>query len=295
LLVPIWNGGHRIGWLLRDYLTAIAFGRWERCPVCGRVRLMIYRRRVIPPRLVELWGLSPTLAEAFARKESSDCSGCGAKLRARRLARVLLTSYPGHDGRTLPSIRDWVDDPRVRRLRIAEINRIDGLHEQLSRLPDLAYSDYAPGQPPGSAAGGVRSEDLTRLTYADEQFDLVVTSESLEHVPDLARALREIHRVLKPGGTHIFTIPQVPGVPKTFARTVLRDDGSPEHLAPPIRHPGGDVGYPVFTEVGADFPDYLNQAGFQVEVFFGPNRDHDVAQVYSTRKPGCLPDPRSFE
>ncbi len=55
---------------------------------------MLYRGWAIPPKLAELWGLSPRLAEAMARKESCACAFCGAKLRTRRLARVLLDLYP---------------------------------------------------------------------------------------------------------------------------------------------------------------------------------------------------------
>src|SRR3954469_12269521 len=92
-LVPIWNGAHRLGWLVRDYGAALVHGRLEHCPVCGRVRPMLYRRRVIPPRLEQLWGLTPRLAEALARKESCNCANCGAKLRARRMAEVILKLY----------------------------------------------------------------------------------------------------------------------------------------------------------------------------------------------------------
>ena len=91
---------------------------------------------------------------------------------------------------------------------------IEGLHEQLEGLPGFQASDYHPGAVPGSVIDGIRSEDLCRLTYPDDSFDLVLTSESLEHVPDLAAALREILRVLVPGGRHIFTIPLLPGVDK---------------------------------------------------------------------------------
>jgi ubiquinone/menaquinone biosynthesis C-methylase UbiE len=42
----------------------------------------------------------------------------------------------------------------------------------------------------------VPSEDLCALSYADASFDLVVTSDTLEHVPDVDAALREIPRVL---------------------------------------------------------------------------------------------------
>ncbi len=123
-----------------------------------------------------------------------------------------------------------------------------------------------------------------RLSYPDASFDLVLTSETLEHVPDLATAIGEIRRVLVPGGRHVFTIPQLPQVLTTFARSIVLPDGSTEDIAPRICHPGGDVGYPVFTEFGADIDQVFRQAGFELDVFFGPNRDDDVAQVYVARK-----------
>src|SRR5271166_972069 len=122
LLVPIWNEAHRISWLLRDHASACMNGRWERCTVCGRFGPMLYRRRVIPPRLVELWGLTPRLADALARKESSDCACCGAKLRARRLACVILQLYPpGNSPAPARSLASWTQDEQIQKLRIAEI------------------------------------------------------------------------------------------------------------------------------------------------------------------------------
>jgi SAM-dependent methyltransferase len=285
ILVPIWNEAHRLGWLVRDYGSACLQGRCERCIVCGRFRPMLYRRRVIPPRLEQLWGLTPRLAAALARKESSHCASCGAKLRARRMAHVILQTYPvGSPMAPARSLAEWTRSPEARRLRIAEINLIEGLHEQLENLPDFRSSDYHPGSAPGEMVEDTRSEDLTRLTYSDASFDLVLTSESLEHVPDLAAALREIHRVLDPGGRHIFTIPLLPGVKKTFTRTEVRPDGSLFHIAPLICHPGGDVGYPVFTEFGADVSELLREAGFEVAVHFGPVTEDDLSQVYVCRK-----------
>ncbi len=287
ILVPCWNTAHRYGWVAHDYLEAVGHCRFERCVVCGRFRPMLYRRRVIPRRLEELWGLSPRLAEALARKESSDCAHCGAKLRCRRIAQVLLTLFPvGTPPAPARSLAEWVEHPESQALRVAEINRIDGLHNPLGRLPRFTSSDYHPGTTPGAIIGGVRSEDLTRLTYSDASFDLVLTSETLEHVPDLDAALREIRRVLAPGGRHIFTIPVLPQTSKTFPRAVVLPDGSVQDRAPRIAHPGGDWGYPVFTEFGADFPERLRHAGLNVEIFFGPTRDDDLAQVYVCRVPG---------
>lgn len=287
-LLPIWNAGHQFAWCAREQLDAARLGRFGWCEVCGRFGPRLYRRRVVPPKLEELWGLSPRLAAALARKESTDCGWCGAKLRARRLARVVLDLYPVG---TLPgparSIADWVRSAEAAALRVAEVNRIDGLHEVLDRLATLTFSDFDPSVPPGATVQGVRSEDLARLTYPDAAFDLVLTSESLEHVPDFRAALSEIRRVLAPGGRHVFTIPLLPGVATTYARSMIRPDGAVEHIAPRIKHPGGDVGYPVFTEFGADFPEILRQIGFEVNVLWWPPTEDDLAQVFVCRKPSA--------
>jgi SAM-dependent methyltransferase len=197
---------------------------------------------------------------------------------------VLLDTYPVGEP-PARSVVEWVKRPESRLLRVAVINRIEGLHEALEPLPHLAFSDFSPGARPGESVNRVRSEDLTRLTYPDRSFDLVLTSETLEHVPDLSAALAEVGRVLVPGGRHIFTVPLLPNVRRTFARSVVRPDGMVEHLAPEIRHPGGDVGYPVFTEFGADLPDLLRWAGFEVGVAFWPPTEEDLSQVFVCRKP----------
>jgi SAM-dependent methyltransferase len=285
-ILPAWNTGARLLYGAGLYADAFRHRRFETCAVCGRWGPMLYERRVIPARLEQLWGISSRLAEALARKESCDCAWCGAKLRARRLAQAMLDTFPTGDSRSASrSVASWVRDERSQALRVAEINRIEGLHDQLRLLSHFSSSDYTPGAAPGAIVSGTASEDLTRLTYPDSSFDLVLTSESLEHVPDLNAALREIRRVLAPGGVHLFTIPVLPGVARTFARSVLLPDGTVEHRAVPIRHPGGDVGYPVFTEFGDDVPDLLRAAGFRAAVRFGPPTEDDLAQVYVAQRP----------
>ncbi len=155
----------------------------------------------------------------------------------------------------------------------------------MQKLPLYSGSDYRGLGDGASLEEGGRSEDLTRLSYADGSFDLVLTSETLEHVPDLNAALAEIHRVLAQGGRHVFTVPVLPGTQRTFARAVSKGDGSIDDRFPRICHPGGDWGYPVFTEIGTDLPVLLAAAGFQTDVHFGPVSEDDLAQVYICLKP----------
>lgn len=51
------------------------------------------------------------------------------------------------------------------------------------------------------ASDRVQQGDLERLPHPDESFDFALLNEVIEHVPDEVRALREVYRVLKPGGT----------------------------------------------------------------------------------------------
>src|SRR5213593_2802878 len=51
--------------------------------------------------------------------------------------------------------------------------------------------------------GELRVSDAENLDFADESFDLVYSHGVLHHTPDIARAVSEIHRVLRPGGRAI--------------------------------------------------------------------------------------------
>ena len=62
------------------------------------------------------------------------------------------------------------------------------------------------GTTDGHVAQGVQYDGL-RLPVADASVDVVVSFEVLEHVADEATALREIHRVLRPGGRLAMSVP----------------------------------------------------------------------------------------
>ena len=53
-LVWVWNQVYWRGLRALAHVRAVADGRVERCSVCGKIRPMLYYRRIIPKRLVEL-------------------------------------------------------------------------------------------------------------------------------------------------------------------------------------------------------------------------------------------------
>jgi ubiquinone/menaquinone biosynthesis C-methylase UbiE len=49
--------------------------------------------------------------------------------------------------------------------------------------------------------------DAQNLPFADDSFDLVISCETIEHLPDAPRGLREMRRVSRPGGKLFLTTP----------------------------------------------------------------------------------------
>jgi SAM-dependent methyltransferase len=65
---------------------------------------------------------------------------------------------------------------------------------------------------------GVEKLDVTAIGYPDASFDWILCNHVLEHVPDDAQALRELFRVLKPGGLAILQTPYASALDKTLER-----------------------------------------------------------------------------
>ena len=55
---------------------------------------------------------------------------------------------------------------------------------------------------------GVMSRfDIQKTPFADETFDVVISNHVMEHVSDDSVAMREVHRILKPGGWAMLQVP----------------------------------------------------------------------------------------
>ena len=195
------------------------------------------------------------------------CSKCGASFRYEMLGRHI---------RGRGSLSDSV---------VLELDPGSALVRLLSQAKTHIRTYFRPDDAPGSTrADGVVMQDITRLTYDDNSLDMIVSSDVLEHVPDIRRAFQESARTLKPGGVHIFTIPRET---ETRQLAELRD-GQVHHLVdPPEYHsdPLDRRGILAFWHFGPDLQAQFGDTGLEFERFEmhdGPDR---MAYVWEGRKP----------
>jgi SAM-dependent methyltransferase len=155
---------------------------------------------------------------------------------------------------------------------------------------NYSSSYYFEHVPPGAMHNGARSENLESLTFPADTFDLFVTQDVLEHVFHPDRAVREIMRVVKPGGAHVFTAPKHRGLRATRRRAAL-EDGHVVHLLDAEYHgnPIGDGRALVTWDYGDDFELYLWEwCRFPTVTYIVRDRhygiDGEYLDVFVTRK-----------
>lgn len=206
----------------------------QRCTCCGGREFTA--NRVLWSALIEEWGLSPQEAAYVDRQQGFRCRSCGSNLRTSALALAICRCY-GHNGTLAELIRKW----RTRRLRVLEINEAGDITQFLSRLPRYTLGRYP-------------QVDMTRMPYPADCFDLVVHSDTLEHVREPVTALSECRRVLAPGGYCVFTVPII------VARMTRSRAGLPPsfHGDPAQRRED----FAVQTEYGCNAWEHVMCAGF---------------------------------
>ncbi|MCR1781452.1 class I SAM-dependent methyltransferase [Nocardioides carbamazepini] len=92
--------------------------------------------------------------------------------------------------------------------RGADVVAFDLDAEELEGVRDLFVAMKEAGEVPAGAEADVKQGDALALPFADGEFDRIVCSEVLEHIHDDVAAIRELIRVLRPGGTLAVTVPR---------------------------------------------------------------------------------------
>lgn len=98
--------------------------------------------------------------------------------------------------------------------------------------------------------------DITDIQYPDNQFDIIYCSHVLEHIQNDQQAMRELFRVLKPGGWAILQVPITAN--ETFEDPSVTDPQERKKLFGQHDH---------VRRYGPDYKDRLKKAGFNTQVF----------------------------
>lgn len=245
------------------------------CDACGALTNFRYTE-VINKKLAADWKLSEIERKNFSRRESMYCAFCGCSYRLRALARAITLCTT--NSTEYISLESVIAGGKLNSLKVAEINSCGVLHEILKGIPGLIYSEYMP------VNKAVPHQDLMALSYKDNSMDIVLTSDTLEHVPDPKKAFSEIFRILKPGGKHIFTVPALLNR-KTKIRTVIKDNNI-LNLESASFHGSGEDDYLVWSEFGADIVNMIEDAGFIVQILYQNNLDlAEPTCVFVAHKP----------
>jgi SAM-dependent methyltransferase len=125
-----------------------------------------------------------------------------------------------------------------------------------SRQMDLVTSIYKPGD--------ILHQDLTKLTFPDNTFDLCLSFEDLEHIPDYKAVIKELYRVTQSGGHVLLSTPFILENDKTITRATINEKGEMTHLLTPEYH--GDPVLPqgilCYYHFGWDLLESFRDAGF---------------------------------
>jgi SAM-dependent methyltransferase len=134
--------------------------------------------------------------------------------------------------------------------------------EMRGRFPYFLGSEFASDTSQRDRLYPLPIEDLEALTLKDRSFDAAFTCDVLEHVIDLNACLRELARILRPGGVMISTHPFT-WKAEHRRRAIVRN-GAVEHLTTPEYHgnPVSEKGSLVFTVPGWQILEDCRQAGF---------------------------------
>ena len=212
----------------------------------------------------------------------------------------VLRLHPGPAGRRcvrcLSTFRHRAVGRVLRRLQLPpgthvyELSSRGALCRHLHRtFSHVTVSELFDDVEAGRFRDGVQCQDVQRLTYGDATFDLVTSTEVFEHVPDDRRAFSEVHRVLRPGGALVFTVPLM-DAPTTLERARL-DWGTVVHLTEPEYHGDrlrGRGRVLAFRTYGLDILERLRAAGFEARLERIDDDAHGItdAKVVVGEKPG---------
>ncbi len=142
--------------------------------------------------------------------------------------------------------------PKDRPIRVLHFAPENVLTKLFRAYPNVDYlsADLAAGS-------AMQQADLMQLQFGDNAFDVIFCAHVLEHVPSDLQAMRELRRVLRPGGFAILQVPIHTDRAITFEDEKIVDPAERERVFGQRDH---------VRIYGTDYAERLRTAGFTVRI-----------------------------
>ncbi|GAA0423739.1 class I SAM-dependent methyltransferase [Cocleimonas flava] len=210
-------------------------------------------------------------------REGYQCPECNSSLRYRGQAASILKIFgkPGQE-----TITDLSKDDEFSQLTIYEPGLIGPFRKLFSGYKGYRNSFYWDDVDLGDYSDDIQCQSLEELTFGENEIDLIISSDIMEHVRQPWVAFADIYRVLKPGGYHVFSIPiDFPIKSKTTYRVDTSGDDD-VYIEEPYYHGNGVGGKSlVYTDFGADIESHLIKIGYNVDMDVMDHEHVDVKKL----------------
>ena len=149
----------------------------------------------------------------------------------------------------------------------------------ISRLKKLSHLDYISCDIESPLAD--IKADICALPFDDNSFDWILCNHVLEHIPSDTKAMKELYRVLKPGGKALLQVPLDPKRDTTFEDNSITDKATRTKVFGQYDH---------VRVYGKDYFEKLRAIGFQVnELQFGKTLSEEERTRYAIVKTEYIP------
>ena len=192
------------------------------------------------------------------------------KLDAQRLHETISACYLNSRKRALllviKRVLDDADRWDVNNLKILSADGISRIALIMRGI--FAYflgTEFLPSEQDRSRFFPIPHMDLCGVDFEENKFDMFMSADVLEHVPNLDLALKNIFSILNPDGFFISSFPFSPPRSATIVKAKHNKNGKLVHLAKPQYHQNPvdpEAGSLVFSLPGWDILSNLRDIGF---------------------------------
>lgn len=161
-------------------------------------------------------------------RENARCPNCGSLERHRLIYLFLRDNHVLFDG-----------NGRRRALKVLHFAPEEPFYHILSNRDGIKYIPCDLNPDLYGYEGGVdlKQVDITNIPFEDDSFDFILCNHVLEHIPNDGKAMSELYRVMRPGGSGVFQVPIDYDRAETYEDSTIttpsereKEFGRPDHV-----------------------------------------------------------------